>query len=135
MEKKGRISSSRLHALVKVKLSNYKPGQCPWCSKKLRLTEFLDSLHMKMVRLSALHTGWLLPQEKSMILICVSWPQGHGAAASIKSIKNPNDPIGNWTCDLPLCSRVPQPTASPLNPLRILITEYKFSVEFKLLCK
>jgi hypothetical protein len=30
---------------------------------------------------------------------------------------------------------VPQPTASPLNPLRILITEYKFSVEFKLLCK
>jgi hypothetical protein len=34
----------------------------------------------------------------------------------IKSLKNPNDPIGNRARDLPACSTVPQPTASPRNP-------------------
>jgi hypothetical protein len=28
-------------------------------------------------------------------------------------MKNPNDPIGNQTRDLPACSAVPQPTAPP----------------------
>jgi hypothetical protein len=29
------------------------------------------------------------------------------------SMKNSNDTIGNLTCDLPVCSAVPQPTAPP----------------------
>jgi hypothetical protein len=41
-------------------------------------------------------------------------PQGSSAAARIKSMKNPNDPIGNRIRDLPASSAVPQQTA----PLR-----------------
>jgi hypothetical protein len=29
------------------------------------------------------------------------------------SMKNSSDTIGNWTCDVPVCSVVPQPTAPP----------------------
>ena len=35
-------------------------------------------------------------------------------AGRIKSMKNPNDPIGNRTHDLPACSAVPQPNAPPI---------------------
>ena len=35
----------------------------PLGSKRLRLTEFLDNRHMKVVTLSALRTGCLYPQE------------------------------------------------------------------------
>jgi hypothetical protein len=31
-------------------------------------------------------------------------------------VKNPNDPIGNQTCDLSTCSSVPQPTAPTHTP-------------------
>jgi len=31
-------------------------------------------------------------------------------------MKNSNDTIGNQTCDLPACSKVPQPTAPPRAP-------------------
>jgi hypothetical protein len=44
----------------------------------------------------------------------LSRPQGHSAAGRIKTKKNSNNSIGNWTSDLPACSEVPQPTA----PLR-----------------
>jgi hypothetical protein len=30
-------------------------------------------------------------------------------------MKNPNDPIGNRTSDLPVCSSMPQPTVPPRN--------------------
>jgi len=42
--------------------------------------------------------------------------QGHGAATSIKSMKNPNDPIGNWTHDLQACTAVAQITVSLCTP-------------------
>jgi hypothetical protein len=35
----------------------------PWGSRRLRLPEFLDNRHMKVVRLSALRIGRLYPQE------------------------------------------------------------------------
>ena len=33
-----------------------------------------------------------------------------------KSMKNPSDPIGNWTRNLPACITVSQPTATPRTP-------------------
>jgi hypothetical protein len=58
-----------------------------------------------------------LPQERFLVLISVrGWvdPRAHNATGRIKSLKNSSDSIGNRTCDLPVCSAVPQPTA----PLR-----------------
>jgi len=38
------------------------------------------------------------------------------SAVRIKSMKNPNDPIRNWTHNLPACSAVPQTAAPPHTP-------------------
>ena len=69
-----------------------------------------------MVRLSALCTGLLYPQETFLVLISVrGWvnTRGHSAAERIMSMKNSNDTIGNRTRNLLTCSAVPQPTAPP----------------------
>jgi len=42
-----------------------------WIFTRLRLPEVLDDRHMKMLRLSALWTGHINPQEKSLVLISV----------------------------------------------------------------
>ena len=64
---------------------------------------------MKVVRLSALHTGRLYPP--GIILgtrFCkrLNQPQGHSAAGRNMSMKNSYDIIGNRTRDLPACSAV-----------------------------
>jgi hypothetical protein len=43
----------------------------PWGSSSLRLPEFVDNRQKKVVRLSALLTGRLYPQERLLILISV----------------------------------------------------------------
>jgi hypothetical protein len=53
---------------VNVKLFHYGPGQA-LRSKRLNLQEFPD---MKVVRLSALRTGCLYPQEISLVLMSVT---------------------------------------------------------------
>jgi hypothetical protein len=44
------------------------------------------------------------------------WPHDHSATGRIKSMKNPNDTIGNRNRDIPFRRAVPQPTAPPRTP-------------------
>jgi hypothetical protein len=92
--------------------------------QKAEAPEFLNNQHMKVVRLSALCTGCLYPQEGFLVLISVkrlSRPQGHNATERIKSLKNSSDSTGNRTRDLLACSAVPQPTALLRTPSCYLI--------------
>jgi hypothetical protein len=77
----------------------------PYGSRRLRLP---DNRQMKMARLSALRTDRRYPQEITLVFISVT---GHSATGRIKSMKNPNDLIGNLNHDLSACGAVPQPTA------------------------
>jgi hypothetical protein len=52
---------------VKVKQSHYRPLGL----QKVEAPRFLDNRHMKVVRLSALRTGRLYPQERFLVLISV----------------------------------------------------------------
>jgi hypothetical protein len=65
---------------------------------------------MKVVRLSALRTG------RFYLWYRLSKTQGPTAAGRIISIKNSSDTIRNRTHDLPACSTVSEPTASPRAP-------------------
>ena len=57
---------------AKVKLSHYRAGQAPRAPGGCGSQDCLDSRHMKAVRLSAVATGRLYPQETSLVLISVS---------------------------------------------------------------
>ena len=86
------------------------------CLQKLRLPDFLDYQHMKVVRLSALHTGCFYAlADTPCIPFCLRLSRlwGHSATRRIKSTKKYSDTIGKRTCDLTACSAVPQPLHTP----------------------
>ena len=72
---------------------------------------------MKVVRLSALHTGRLYPpppRKYSWYSFLLEAESTHlSVAGRIKSMKNFIGTIGNRTRDLAVCSAVPKPTAPP----------------------
>jgi hypothetical protein len=103
---------------VKVKQPLYSPRHTS-CSRSLRLPKFQDSWHMKVVRLSTLHTDRLYPTgETRGTQFCwrMSRPQGHKWAGRNMSMKNYNGRIGNRIRNLPARSTVPQPNALPRTP-------------------
>ena len=99
----------------------------PWGFQEVEALRFQDNRHMKVVRLSALRTSCLTPQEIFLVLISLkrlSWPQGQSVAGRIMSMQKCNI-IRNQTCDLPACSTVPEPTV-PLHALFYCATPYSF---------
>jgi hypothetical protein len=91
----------------------------PLGGQEVEAPRFLDNRHIKVVRLSALHTGRLYPPGNipgTDFRYRLSRPQDHSAAERIMSMKSTSDIIGNRTRDLPVCSAVPQQTAPPRVP-------------------
>ena len=69
-----------------------------WGFQEIGAPRFQDNQHLKVVRLSALHTGCLCPQDSVDPRAIV---QLEGL-----SVKNSSDTIRNRTSDLPACSTV-----------------------------
>ena len=100
-----------------VQLNHYRPGQtlrAPGSWFKLQeLPPY--SAHEGGKVVSPTHWPSLTPGDIPGSHLCYRLRrlEGHSAVGGIMSMKTSNDPFGNGACNLPACSEVPQPTASP----------------------
>ena len=97
---------------------------------RLRLSEFIENQHVILARLLAVRNRPPLPRADThdIHFRCrLSRLQVHRDVGRIKSMKNPNDPIGYRIRNLPVSSAVLQPTAplhaSPPPPTSYLSLE------------
>ena len=104
---------------IKQKVNKAIPATClerPCEFQKDEAPRYQDNRHMKVERLSVLHTGRLYPPVNirgNHFCYRMSLQRAHSEAERIISMNNSNDIIVNRNSDLPACSTVSQPTASP----------------------
>ena len=109
--RKNNIKKRKEKVKVKVKQSLYRPGQATWEFRDVKAPRFQDSRQMMVVRLSALSTGRLYPQEIFLVFTYVRcW-------GDPRTIVRPEG-LRQWHYQEPNprpsgCSAVPQPTAPP----------------------
>ena len=88
----------------------------PWGFQEVEAPRFQDSWHMKVVRLSAVHTGRLYSSgnipSTHFCYGCVD-PRAIIRAEGLYQWKNSSDTIGNRTHKPPACNAVPEPTVPP----------------------
>jgi hypothetical protein len=78
---------------------------------------------MKVAKVvSPMHRPLLSPRKYSWysFLLEAESTTGHSVARRFMSMKNPNENIDTQTHDLPACSAVPQPTATPHTPIPVV---------------
>jgi hypothetical protein len=92
---------------------------------KRLVTRFTAHDHTEICSLQYMQHREFLRQHSSSVgdthtylHVCysLSRPQGHSVAGRIMSMKNSNDTIRNLSCDLPVCSTVPQPLRHRVPP-------------------
>jgi len=109
----------------KVKQSHYRSGR-PWGFHKVEALRYQDNRHMKVVRLSALHTGRLYPQEIFLVLISLRvWinPRAIVRPEGLYQWKIPITPLENEPATFRL-------VAQCLNALRHRVSPWIWTVLF-----